>query len=208
MKSSDKEMTRKDEILKTARRCFARHGFAKTTVDDIAQAVGMKTGSLYHYYNSKEAMFRDVVVHEGQEMLYWLKGEAWKEKTPAKKVLRYTKARLDYFRKVTNLHDVSIQIIIEVKPLIDKLYRDFLEREIEFLASVINEGIKNGSFRQCNSRRIANTIMIISEAVKLKAFHLADTTASSEVDYTGVNAEVNYVVRLILEGITAKWKLE
>jgi AcrR family transcriptional regulator len=199
---TDPEITRKGEILNAARRCFARHGFAKTTLDDIAQAVRMKAGSLYHYYDGKEAIFRDVITCEGKEMLGWLKGEVAKEKSATKKVLRYTKARLERFRKVTNLLDVSIQVVVEVAPLVNKLYQEYLNREIVFLADIIGKGVKAGNFKQCNSRRIASAILAISESVKYQAFQAANTVAASEVDYTAVDTEVSYVTKLILAGIT------
>lgn len=44
--------SKKDLILKTARGMLARHGFAKTTLDDIANALGMKKSSLYYYYDN------------------------------------------------------------------------------------------------------------------------------------------------------------
>lgn len=199
---NDPGMTRKDEILNAARRCFAKHGFAKTTLDDIAHTVGMKAGSLYHYYDGKEAIFRDVITGEGREMLSWLQGEVAKEKTASKKVLRYTKARLEHFRKMTNLLDVSIQVIVEVVPLVNKLYQEYLNQEITFLADIIEEGNKAGDFKPCNGRRIASSILTISDAVKLRAFQQTDAMAASEVDYTGVDAEVSYITKLILAGIT------
>lgn len=199
---TDPEMTRKDEILDAARRCFARHGYAKTTLDDIAQAVGIKAGSLYHYYDGKEAIFRDVITSEGREMLDWLQSEVAKEKTASKKVLRYTKARLEHFRKVTNLLDVSIQVIVEVAPLVDKLYQEYLSQEVAFLANIIGKGIKAGDFKQCDGRRIASAILAISESVKYRAFQTANAVAASEVDYTAVDTEVSYTTKLILAGIT------
>ena len=203
MKSpTDHEMSRKDEILNAARWCFARHGFAKTTLDDIAQAVGMKAGSLYHYYDGKEAIFRDVITGEGKEMLDWLQSEVDKEKTASKKVLRYTKARLERFRKVTNLLDVSIQVVVEVAPLVDKLYQEYLNQEIVFLSDIIVKGVKAGSFKKCNGRRIASAILVISESVKYRAFQTANAVAASEVDSTAVDTEVNYITKLILAGIT------
>ena len=195
-------MTRQDEILEAARRCFARHGFAKTTLDDIARTVGMKAGSLYHYYDGKEAIFRDVITGEGKEMLDWLQSEVAKGKTASKKVLIYTKARLEHFRKVTNLLDVSIQVVVEVVPLVDMLYQEYLNQEISFLADIIEKGIKAGDFKQCNNRRIASSILTISDAVKLRAFQQADAMEASEVDYTSVNTEVSYITKLILAGIT------
>jgi len=195
-------MTRQDEIIEAARRCFARHGFAKTTLDDIARTVGMKAGSLYHYYDGKEAIFRDVITGEGKEMLDWLQSKVAKGKTASKKVLIYTKARLEHFRRVTNLLDVSIQVVVEVAPLVDKLYQEYLNQEISFLADIIEKGIKSGDFKQCNGRRIASSILTISDAVKLRAFQQADAMEASEVDYTGVNTEVSYITKLILSGIT------
>ena len=201
---TDQTMTRKDEILDAARRCFARHGFAKTTLDDIAQAVGMKAGSLYHYYDGKEAIFRDVITCEGREMLDWLKGEVAKEKSATKKVLRYTKARLERFRKVTNLLDVSIQVVVEVAPLVDRLYQEYLNQEIEFLADIIAEGVKSGDLGPCNGQTIARTILTVSEAVKYRAFQTAHDIAASEVDYTNVDTDVSYITKLILAAIAKK----
>ncbi len=198
---TDPNMTRKEEILNAARRCFANHGFAKTTLDDIAHAVGMKAGSLYHYYDGKEAIFRDVITGEGREMIDWLQSNVAKEKTASKKVLRYAKARLEHFRKMTNLLDVSIQVVVEVAPLVNKLYQQYLNREIAFLASIIAEGVKAGDFKQCDGRRIASAILTISDAVKLRAFQQADAMTASEVDYTAVDAEVSHITKLILAGI-------
>lgn len=201
-RAESKEADRHTEILNAAQRCFARHGFAKTTLDDIARAVGMKAGSLYHYYDGKEAIFRDVITSEGREMLDWLRDHVAKEKTSTEKILRYVSARLDHFRKVANLLDISIQVVVEVAPLVDKLYQEYLDKEIAFLADVIGQGVKAGSFKQCNGRRIASAILTISESTKHRAFQTADTMAASEVDYTAVDAEVSYITKLILAGIT------
>ena len=200
--AKDPEMTKRNEILNAARQCFARHGYNKTTLYDIAQAVRMKAGSLYHYYDSKEDIFRNVITDEGREMHGWLEKEVAKEKTFTKKILRYTKARLEHFRKMTNLLDVSIQVVVEVTPLANKLYQEYLNQEIVFLANIIQEGVKAGDFKQCDDRRIAGAILTISESVKHRAFQTADTMAASEVDYTTVNVEISYITKLILAGIT------
>ncbi|WP_370617723.1 TetR family transcriptional regulator [Mumia qirimensis] len=45
---------RSDEILTTAARLFQESGYATTTIHDIADAVGVLPGSLYHHFPSKE----------------------------------------------------------------------------------------------------------------------------------------------------------
>ena len=203
MKDSEgKDKTRKKEILDAARQCFAQHGYAKTTLDDIGHVVGIKTGSLYHYYDSKEAIFRDVVAKEGEEMLNWLESEVSKVKKTNDKIIRYAQARLEYFCKVTNLLDVSIQVILEVKPLFDKLYKNFFQRESKVLQSLLKEGISSKQFKKCDTASIARAIMVVSESIKFNAFNEANVLSSSDVDFTEVEKEVTYIVGLILAGIT------
>src|ERR1700685_2746152 len=48
-------------ILDAAARLFARHGFAATSLRDIADAAGMKAGSLYYHFTSREEIVAEVL---------------------------------------------------------------------------------------------------------------------------------------------------
>jgi AcrR family transcriptional regulator len=63
--------TRRDELLAIAASLFAERGFKNTTVRDIADAAGILSGSLYHHFDSKEAMV--------DELLDTFQTELWKE---------------------------------------------------------------------------------------------------------------------------------
>jgi TetR/AcrR family transcriptional regulator, repressor for uid operon len=45
---------RKNRILDAAECCFARHGFHKSTMQDVAAECGMSPGNLYRYFTSKD----------------------------------------------------------------------------------------------------------------------------------------------------------
>ncbi len=53
--------TRRDELLAIAAKLFAERGFKNTTVRDIADAAGILSGSLYHHFDSKEAMVDELL---------------------------------------------------------------------------------------------------------------------------------------------------
>ena len=52
-------------ILDSARELFARFGYKKTTMEDIAQSLGKGKSSLYYYFKNKEEIFQAVVDWEG-----------------------------------------------------------------------------------------------------------------------------------------------
>ncbi|WP_345350435.1 TetR/AcrR family transcriptional regulator [Rhodococcus olei] len=54
--------TRREEILFHAAKLFSERGVAGTTVRDIADEVGILSGSLYHYFGSKDAIVFEIVI--------------------------------------------------------------------------------------------------------------------------------------------------
>jgi AcrR family transcriptional regulator len=48
---------RRDDILMAAKAVFSQRGFHATTVADVARAAGVSYGSIYWYFDSKDALF-------------------------------------------------------------------------------------------------------------------------------------------------------
>lgn len=55
---------RRQEILAAAKAVFADKGYHATTIADIARAAGLSYGSIYWYYDSKEALFHELMSAE------------------------------------------------------------------------------------------------------------------------------------------------
>jgi len=52
------DANRRDELLRAAARLFVDKGFAATTTRDIAEAVGMRSGSPFYHFRSKHELLK------------------------------------------------------------------------------------------------------------------------------------------------------
>jgi AcrR family transcriptional regulator len=59
-KAAKAEATRRS-LIRAARDLFGDHGYAATSVDEIARRAGVTKGALYHHFRDKDDLFRAVV---------------------------------------------------------------------------------------------------------------------------------------------------
>jgi AcrR family transcriptional regulator len=86
-----------EEIIAAAARVFQRKGYHAATVQDIADAIGILKGSLYHHFKSKDDLLY-LIVKEPILRMYSRIGEIAASDLPAsEKLRRAILAHLDGF---------------------------------------------------------------------------------------------------------------
>jgi AcrR family transcriptional regulator len=66
--SDTEKAGRRTDILAAAKKVFARKGYHATTIADIAKAAKLSYGSIYWYFDSKDALFHALMEAEGQAL--------------------------------------------------------------------------------------------------------------------------------------------
>ncbi|MGW9630077.1 TetR/AcrR family transcriptional regulator [Agromyces sp. NPDC055520] len=56
-----KGVAKREEILTTALDVIARNGYRRTSVRELAEAVGLSQAGLLHYFSSKEELFQEIL---------------------------------------------------------------------------------------------------------------------------------------------------
>jgi TetR/AcrR family transcriptional regulator, cholesterol catabolism regulator len=151
---------RRERILLSAATLFARKGVAATTVREIADEVGILSGSLYHHFESKEAIVDEVV----SSYLEDLRG-------------RYKEVLARDLDPRTRLHDLVVASleVVEAHPHATEIYQNdvnYLSRIERFSylkgagkevqnswLEVINAGISQGVFREDLDPKILYRLM-------------------------------------------------
>lgn len=65
---SRKGVRTRARLLEAAKEVFEEHGLTDARISDIAERAGLSYGSLYHYFSSKEEIFREVAAAQEQAL--------------------------------------------------------------------------------------------------------------------------------------------
>lgn len=57
----------RNELLSKSFACFADKGYSQLTMRDLAKHLGVSTGTLYHYFESKETIFEQLVDYQADQ---------------------------------------------------------------------------------------------------------------------------------------------
>jgi AcrR family transcriptional regulator len=139
---------RREHIVNSAAELFARKSIAATTVREIADAVGMLSGSLYHHFESKDAIVAEVLsgyldtIH--QRYAEVLSSDA----TPAQRLHDLVLASLQVAEQMphpTAIYQNELHYLRE-HPAFADVQTAAAEVQRTWL-SVIEAGVADGSFR-------------------------------------------------------------
>ena len=66
MTIADKKAQKRESILLTSLQLFSTHGFHRTTIPDIANALKMSVGNLYNYFSSKDVLAKEIIKYTSE----------------------------------------------------------------------------------------------------------------------------------------------
>lgn len=195
---------KRELILTTAREILIKNGYAKTTLDDIAEAIGMKKSSLYYYYTNKEALIEDVMKREQQKFCSMIQTILDKKESALDKIIEYEVAKFKYIEQSVKLHQFSSNILFEFKHKIYEHIKAMQAKEVVYLKDILDESIKKKEIKNCDTKRVAELILTISEALRHREFYFSSFIVNKEVEFSKAIEEMIFAIKLIFDGLTVK----
>ena len=146
----EKRRRRRQEILHAALRAFKERGYHATTLDDIAERIGVRKTALYHYFPDKEAI------------LYECHRESLSEIERLMKEARELDTATEQLAHVIKEHVRVMTDTLEGSPLAFEVTAFSPDRQKEMIAArdryerelrrIIDRGIEEGEFREVDSK--------------------------------------------------------
>lgn len=97
-----------DTIIDRAASVFARRGFAATSIGDIAEACDCSKSRLYHYFDGKEAILREMLETHVDALLDRLRPVLYRELDPKQRFTQMVKLFLEVYSVSRDRHVVLL----------------------------------------------------------------------------------------------------
>jgi AcrR family transcriptional regulator len=190
---------RKQQLLESAARCFAQHGYRGTTTAMIAAEAGVSEPIIYRHFHNKHDLFIALIEEVGERVFNnWERVTAHADTPLAKlQAMMYTNpATSDPW--TASVYQLLFHASTEIsEPTIQDAIRDHYERYVRALASVMKDAQEAGQIR---SDVPAEWLawQIIHAAVGFAMVRPLKITSHANLEF------VQGTVRLLIEVLTAR----
>ena len=139
-------MDTREKILNSAQRLIQTRSFHGFSFQDIANEVGIRKASLYHYFDSKDAVAVAVLDHATD----WV--NARMEKTEGREPIDRLEAYFDMFRVIHGKAERMCPggsfgaVFGAVSSPLQRALHRFSQMHLDWLESIVREGVEQGQF--------------------------------------------------------------
>ena len=150
---------RTEKILEASLKVFAKYGFKKTTVEDIATALSMTKGNLYLYARDKRDLYEKTVAFGLRRWQRNVIQSVANIHDIVEKTIVICKRSYEYLAKDEDMRNVIINdpSIFPLHPEEDHFYRINVE-SMDVLKTLIHRGVEEKRFRPINADHLTSFI--------------------------------------------------
>lgn len=156
---SRKADEKREEILRTARKIIHQKGYHGTKMQDIADAVGMYKGSLYHHVDKKEDIILEIINDGLTNIIDGLEESCTASSTYEGKL----KAAIRYHIRHTAHNTDTLAVLLEnTKHLPPEHQAPIIEQQHRYenvFIDILEKGIEAGEFKPVDVKIVAFGIL-------------------------------------------------
>lgn len=149
-------------LYDAALKVFSEYGYRKTTVEDIADEMGLTKGALYQYVTGKKQLYDEAVKYALWDWQHKVVGSVIDETNVEKRFVALCKNAYKYLSEDKVLKGVLINDPT-IFPLSYKNdpYKEINNKAVVYLQELLEQGIKEEKFREIDTNVLARILFSI-----------------------------------------------
>ena len=174
----------REQVVQAARQVFARFGFKKTALDDIARESRKGKSTIYYYFKSKDEIFKAVIDAEAEIRAKAIEAQISQIEDSMLKLKTYIYVRMQTLKMVANYYEAIKNDLLDNLYFVNSFRSEHFEKEITRVQNMLLEGIEKNIFTIQNPLLTAKTIVTILHGfeVPLILKNLSDEELQKSVD--------------------------
>lgn len=148
-------------ILAAAESIFADAGLAGARTEAIAAAAGVNKALLYYYFRSKDALFRAVLEKHMKGFYDQATQVLSAGDRPRETLLRYVTTHFDFISSRPFYPRLLQRLMMTGGPSFERLARKYFVPLGQELMKVIEQGVRKGEFRCCDSQHAVISLVAL-----------------------------------------------
>jgi AcrR family transcriptional regulator len=189
---------RKDQIMSAAEDVFAKKGFDKARMDDIADKTGLSKGTLYLYYKSKDDLIIAIVDRIFQREFSSFENIDMSDMSATDAIWLFTDTVIRDIKIFMRLMPLAYEFLGLAfrNKFVQKALRIYVNRYMNILVPIIQQGIDSGEFRLVEAKDVAIAMGAIIEGTMLIWVY--------DKSLVEPKSQIRSGMKLLLEGVQAK----
>jgi AcrR family transcriptional regulator len=172
----------REQILDTAEELFAERGYHSTSLKDVAERCEFSVGSIYQFFESKDALYEEVLMRRGPELSEEMVRVAASGAPADEQLLALAQLQVSHFRKYPAWGRLSTRVLTPgMRPAtgVPASYLAAFQAAIDLEARLFARGQRAGVLRDGDPRALARLFSSL-----VSAFHAMDEVGDQPEDFS------------------------
>ncbi len=195
--------TSKQAILDAAQELVGQYGYAGLSMRELAQASGLAKATIYHYFQDKEEIFRQVMERDMRLVHAHILAAIDKETSSLGKLQAFI---YTYFSLVHERRTIIMSVMREISKN-KELFREVIcahrHTHLSPLMDLIQQGIDEGVFRPVNVEYTTYSLLGMLNSLAVFPLFGEESLDAQTNEEESQRAATEHILQLILGGIQA-----
>lgn len=157
---------RRNEIFRGAANLFLKKGYSETSMQELADTLGMTKPSLYHYIGSKEDIIHLIVEYSAKydHNIVNQLSESVHQNSATQHLRDAIRLYIIGVDENQDIHNLNNHVVASMpKEIRQKMFADY-EYVAGYFKENIQKGIESGEFKKVNAKLVAENLMLMMQA--------------------------------------------